>query len=424
MNVDWPRGRGTEAPDRAKRVRPLLAAPLSIGDQPGDSDDTRLRKRIGVAAGYITIAAPLTLPLEPLQVPPAIPWTLGIGLAFYSAANLFVLWRTGKFDRYVIALIASGPVFVFATNATAGGVTTSGAASVWTFLTPAYAILALGPRRATPWLGVFLVALLVNVVFDPVIRTWFDAPAYPVQLVLYAQNVGVPLAIVFLLLRYTDTRRRAAEARSDELLTNAIPRSIAVRLRRGESRIAESYPATTVVFCDIVGSSPWVTSTEPARVVALLDDLFTRLDALAATHGVEKIKTVGDAYMAVAGAPEARPDHALAAVRFGLSILREVAAWRAANDVALVVRVGAASGPAVGGVIGRQRMLFDVWGGTVTMASRMESTSVPGRLQIAPTTRDLLAGTYALEERHLEVKGLGQMTAYLVDDADELSAPP
>ena len=424
MNADAPRRQEIHTLDRSKRLRPPLAALLSIGDQPGDSDDTRLRKRMGVAAGYITIFAPLSLPLEPLQVPPVIPWTLGIGLAAYSAINLIVLWRTRKFDRYVVALIASGPLFVFATNATAGGVTTSGAASVWTFLTPAYAILALGPKRATPWLVVFLVALLINVVFDPVIRTWFEAPAYPVQLVLFAQNVGVPLAIVFLLLRYTDSRRRAAEARSDELLTNAIPRSIADRLRHGESRIAESYPATTVVFCDIVGSTPWVTSTEPDRVVALLDDLFTRLDALAATHGVEKIKTVGDAYMAVAGAPEARPDHAQAGVRFGLAILREVAAWRAANGLDLEVRVGAASGPAVGGVIGRQRMLFDVWGGTVTMASRMESTSVPGRLQIAPTTRDLLAGTYALEERHLEVKGLGQMTAYLVNDADELSAPP
>jgi class 3 adenylate cyclase len=128
--------------------------------------------------------------------------------------------------------------------------------------------------------------------------------------------------------------------------------------------------------------------------------------------------------MAVAGAPEARPDHAPAAVRFGLAILREVAAWRAANGVDLEVRVGAASGPAVGGVIGRQRMLFDVWGGTVTMASRMESTSVPGRLQIAPTTRDLLDGALALEERHLEVKGLGRITAYLVNTADELSASP
>jgi adenylate cyclase len=373
---------------------------------------------MGVAAGFITIVAPLTLPFEPLAVPAAVVWTLALSLSIYSATNLVVLRRTRKFDRYVIALIASGPIFVFATNAIAGGVTTSGAASVWAFLTPAYAILALGPRRAIPWLGVFLVALVLNVVLDPVIRTWFGAPAYPVQLILYAQNVGAPLTITFLLLMYTDTRRRAAEARSDELLTNAIPRSIADRLRRGESRIAEAYPATTIVFCDIVGSTPWVASTDPARVVALLDDLFTRLDALAAAHGVEKIKTVGDAYMAVAGAPEARPDHAVAGVRFGLGILHEVAAWRTANGVDLEVRAGAASGPAVGGVIGRQRMLFDVWGETVTTASRMESTSLPGRLQIAPATHKLVGDRFRVEARELEVKGLGRMTAYLVVDEE------
>lgn len=422
MNAAAPRRQRTGSPDGSERLRSAVAALLSIGDQPGDTDDVRLRKRVGVAAGYITILAPLSLPLEPLQAPPLIPWTLGIGLAAYSAINLIVLWRTGKFDRYVMALIGSGPVFVFATNAISGGVTTSGAASVWTFLTPAYAILALGPRRATRWLVVFVLALMINVALDPVIRTWFDPPSYPVQLVLFAQNIGAPLVIVFLLLTYIDTRRRAAEARSDELLTNAIPRSIADRLRHGESRIAEAYPATTVIFADIVGSTPWVNSTDPARVVALLDDLFTRLDALAAVHGVEKIKTVGDSYMAVAGAPEARLDHAHAGVGFGLAILREVAAWRAANGVDLEVRAGAASGAAVGGVIGRQRMLFDVWGSTVTMASRMESTSVPGRLQIAPTTRDLLAAAYRFEARHLDVKGLGQMTAYLVTDPDELSA--
>jgi guanylate cyclase len=271
---------------------------VSIGDMPGDSDDIRLRKRVGVAAGYITIVAPLALPLES---PGLIGWILALGLSAYSAANLAVLARTKGFDRYVVVLIAAGPVFVFCTNALAGGVTSSAAASVWTFLTPAYAILALGPRRATPWLVVFLVAVGVNVVFDPIIRTWFGPPPYELQLAFYAQNLGVPLTITFLLLRYTDVRRRAAEARSDELLTNAIPASIADRLRHGESRIAETYPETTVVFADVAGFTPWANATEPGRVVDLLDDLFTRLDAAAAEHGLEKIKTVGDAVKYIEG---------------------------------------------------------------------------------------------------------------------------
>jgi len=393
-------------------VRHGLLRLVAIADLPTDDDDVRLRKRAGIAAGYITIVAPLALPLE---TPAIIAVVLALGLASFSLVNLVVVARTKRFDRYVIALIATGPVFVFCTNAIAGGVLTSGAASVWTFLTPAYGILALGPRRAIPWLVVFLVALLVNVGFDPIIRTWFPAPPYTIQLAYYAQNVGLPLTITFLLLAYVDTRRRAAEARSDELLTNAIPRSIANRLRHGESRIAERYPATTVVFSDIAQFTPWAARTDAARVVDLLDDLFSRLDALAAEHGVEKIKTVGDAYMAAAGAPVAQPDHAQRGVAFARAVLGAVDAWRSANDVDLQVRVGVASGPAVGGVIGQQRMLFDLWGSTVNTAQRMEASGVAGRVQVSAATRELLGDATAVEPRSIDVKGLGEMTAYLLE---------
>jgi guanylate cyclase len=384
---------------------------MAIADLPGDSDDLRLRKRMGLAGGYITIFAPLTVPFEQPGIVPAV---LGIGLSLYSVLNLVVLARTKVFDRYVIALIASGPVFVFGTNAAAGGITTSGGAPVWTFLTPAYAILALGPRRATPWLAVFLVALVVSAALDPVIRTWFPAPGYALQLAFYVQNIGVPLTITFLLLRYTDVRRRAAEDRSDELLTNAIPQAIADRLRHGETRIAESYPETSVVFSDVVSFTPWANATDPARVVALLDDLFSRFDGLAAAHGIEKIKTVGDAYMAVAGAPVPHPGHALAAVEFAMAQLHEVEAWRVANGIDLRIRVGIASGPVVGGVIGERRLLFDLWGGTVNTASRMESSGVPGRIQVAESTRELVGDRYRFEERRVDVKGLGEMTTYLL----------
>ena len=392
-------------------VSERLGALLAIADLPADDDDARLRKRVGVAAGYITIVAPLSLPL---LSPVPLAWILAPGLLSYSAVNLAVLARTKRFDRYVLTLIGSGPVFVFMTNALAGGITTSGAGSVWAFLTPAYGILALGPRRAAPWFLAFLATLLVNVAFDPIIRTWFAPPPYTYQLVYYAQNIGVPLTITFLLLRYTDIRRGAAEARSDELLTNAIPRSIAERLRHGESRIAESYPDTTVVFVDVVGFTPWAQVTDPARVVTLLEDLFTRFDGLVADHGLEKIKTVGDAYMAVAGAPVPRPDHAAAAIGFARSALDEVAGWRRSNGLDLDVRVGIASGPVVGGVIGQRRILFDLWGATVNTAARMESSGVPGRIQLSASTRQAIGDDGAFESRLVEVKGLGLLTTYLV----------
>jgi adenylate cyclase len=390
-------------------VRRLIA----IADEPSDDDDARLRKRVGVVGGYVTIVAPLGLPLA--APTPLIGWVVALVLSVWSAVNLAVLARTKRFDRYVVALISAGPPFVLFTTVLAGGVThTPGL--VWAFLSPAYALLALGPRRATRWFVVFLVTLVVAAAIDPLIGGLIQPPPYPVQLVFYVQSIGGPLAIVFLLLRYTDIRRRAAEARSDELLTNAIPASIATRLRHGEQRIAESYPATTVIFIDIVGFTPWAQRTDPALVVSLLDDLFSRFDAVAATHGIEKIKTVGDAYMAAAGAPQPRADHAEAALAFGRAILTEVAAWRQANGLDLQVRVGVASGRVVGGVIGRHRILFDLWGDTVNTAARMESSGVPGRIHLAASTREELTSRHAFEERQVEVKGLGPMTTFLLAD--------
>lgn len=387
---------------------------IGIADQPDDDDDARLRKRVGVAAGFFTIIAPLGVPLG--ATTPLIGWVIALGLSLWSAGNLVVLARTKRFERYVVALIAVGSPFTLFASVLAGGVTHNGGGLVWAFLGPAYALLALGPRRATPWFFVFLATLLIAVVVDPLLSPLFAPPPYPVQLVFYLQNIGAPLTVIFLLLRYVDIRRRAAEARSDELLTNAIPTSIATRLKHGESRIAESYPATSVVFADIVGFTPWAQRTDPAQVVALLDDLFTRFDGIAAEHGIEKIKTVGDAYMAAAGAPQARPDHASAAVGFGRALLTEVDAWRRANDLDLRVRVGIASGPVVGGIIGQRRILFDLWGATVNTAARMESSGAPGRIHLAASTRALLDDSIATEDREVDVKGLGLMTTYLLAD--------
>jgi len=401
----------------APRIRAAAMRLVAIADQPGDDDDIRLRKRVGVIAGYVTIVAPLGLPLEAPSQP--IAWLMTAAFSAFSAANLALLARSRRFERYVVGFLILGPLFVLVANVLGGGVTTSSAGLVWAFLGPAYALLALGPHRATPWYFVFLGAVLLAVMTDPLVRGLVAPPPYAVQLGFYAQNVAVPLTIAFLLLRYTDLRRRAAEARSEELLTNAIPASIAARLKHGEERIAERYPATTVVFVDIAGFTPWAQRTDPGRVVALLDDLFSRLDAIVAELGLEKIKTVGDAYMAVAGAPHPRPDHATAGVAFGRTALAEADAWRRTNGLELEVRVGVASGPVVGGVIGRRRILFDLWGDTVNTAARMESSGVPGRIQLAASTGALLDDDRGLEERSVDVKGLGQMTTYLVGEAAE-----
>ena len=171
----------------------------------------------------------------------------------------------------------------------------------------------------------------------------------------------------------------------------------------------------SVLFADLVGFTPWAQRTHPARVVAVLDGLFSRLDALATECGVEKIKTIGDSYMAVAGAPQPRPDHAFAALTLAQRMLSAQAEICEPLKLPLQMRVGLASGSVVAGVIGQQRILFDLWGDTVNIASRMESAGVPGGIQVSASTRALLGNDYSFEEREaIEVKGLGLMTTYLV----------
>lgn len=394
------------------RVRDLATRLISIADQPEDDDDGRLRKRVGVAAGYLTIAAPMTLPIQGQGHP--LSFVLGLSLAAFSAVNLLVLARSGRFERYIVALITAGTVWVPLATAIGGGLLGSSTGLVWAFLVPAYAILALGPQRATPWFIAYLSIIALLAIVDPFVREAFGESPYVWRLVAAVQNTVIPLAIVYLLLRYTDIRRRRAEARSEELLTNAIPASIARRLKRGEQRIAEAYPETTVLFADIVGFTPWAGRTDPSDVVRLLDDLFTRFDAVAAGAGLEKIKTVGDAYMAVAGAPQPSPDHAADGLRMAERMLESAAEWRSRHGVDLQVRIGLASGAVVGGIIGDRRILFDLWGDTVNTASRMESSGLPGRIQLSAGTRERLADRHHLEAREIEVKGIGRVTSYLV----------
>ncbi len=341
-------------------------------------------------------------------------WVLAVSLSTFSVVNLWVLARTGRFDRYVVALISAGAVFAPVATFFGGGITGSSQGLVWSFLVPAYAIMALGPGRATPWFLAYLAIVALMVVLDSSIRDAIGPRPYVLLLIGQVQNAVVPLTIVFLLLRYTDVRRRAAEAQVDELLTNAIPSSIAKRLRRGERRIAEAHPSTTVVFADIVGFTPWAQRTPPDQVVELLDSMFTTFDELVEQHGLEKIKTIGDAYMAVAGAPQARPDHAIVVVEFAQALIRAVDEIRERTGLEIQVRIGVASGPVVAGVIGARRLQFDLWGDTVNLASRMESSGIAGRIQVAASTRDLLEERFALEPREVEVKGLGPLVAYLV----------
>ena len=217
-----------------------------------------------------------------------------------------------------------------------------------------------------------------------------------------------------------------AEAETDALLRNILPEPIVERLRAAPgATIADTFEDASVLFADLKGFVAFAKSLGPARTVEFLNRLMTEFDALAARHGVEKIKTIGDAYMVAAGVPEAIPDHAERLAGMGLDMLTTVERAAAEANMPLAVRIGIASGPMMAGVIGAKRLTYDVWGDTVNLAARLESSSEPGRVHVSSHTRTLLEAGYLLESRgQFEIRGLGaEQTWYLVGPRAAAGAP-
>ncbi len=211
--------------------------------------------------------------------------------------------------------------------------------------------------------------------------------------------------------------RRLLE-RSDRLLLNVLPRSIAARLKVSRDIIADRYPAATVLFSDLVDFTTTSTKLEPRELVGLLNDVFSAFDTLAEEHGVEKIKTLGDGYLAAAGLPEPRPDHIAAIVDVALRMPKALAAINGARGTRLELRIGVHTGPVVAGVIGLKRFSYDLWGDTVNVASRMESQGVPGRVHVTRAVADALANRYIIEPRGaVHVKGKGPLETFFVVEA-------
>ncbi len=210
------------------------------------------------------------------------------------------------------------------------------------------------------------------------------------------------------------------QEKTERLLLNVLPHSIAVRLKQGELTIAERYNGVTVLFADVVDFSSFASHTEPEDLVSMLNDLFSRFDQLAHRLGLEKIKTIGDSYLVVGGLPERRPDHAEAIGSMALAMLGALEEFNRARGGVIQMRIGLNSGPVVAGIIGRQKFSYDLWGSTVNLASRMQSSGVPDCIQVSPSTFELLQGKFQLTPRGAIVcKGLGEVTTYLLGAKNE-----
>jgi class 3 adenylate cyclase/CheY-like chemotaxis protein len=205
------------------------------------------------------------------------------------------------------------------------------------------------------------------------------------------------------------------QEKSERLLLNILPRPIAERLKQEEQTIVDSLPEATVLFADLVGFTTLAAEMPPDELIILLNEIFSTFDQLAEMHGVEKIKTIGDAYMVVGGLPTPQPDHAEAIANMALDTLHEINQFAIGTGIPLNVRIGIHTGPVIAGVIGTKKFSYDLWGDTVNTASRMESHGVVGKIQVSQESYNCLRLTHLFEERGvIKIKGKEDLVTYFL----------
>ena len=397
------------------RVPRRLESLADLGALPTDSDELRARKAVLVLSSSLMTSLAFvwvgTYAALGLWVSAAIP--LAYQLA--SAASIYTFARTRRYLLFRRSQLWMSLLLPFALQWSLGGFKASSAVSLWAFTSPLGALLFVGARQAVPWFLAFAALVGVSAGIDPALAS--GAPHIPnaVVVVFFGLNVLGVSTTAYVLLQYFVRARERAMAESERLLLNVLPEPVAARLKREQAIIADAHPAVTVLFADIVGFTPLSERLSPEDVVVLLDQVFARWDALAARYGVEKIKTIGDAYMVAGGIPVPRDDHAEAIAEMALAMLPAADRSAAEMGVPLTVRIGIATGPVVAGVIGRAKFIYDLWGDTVNTASRMESHAAPGTIQVSEDLYQRLRDHYDLRPRGtIDVKGKGPMTTYVL----------
>ncbi len=417
------------------RLPVALQRLAAIGVDEDDTEDARLDK--AMLTLVCALIAVMSCAWVALYLAIGLPRSAAIpfGYQLCVVACLVVLARTKRIDGVRSILLLLMLVLPFALQWSLGGFANGSAVAAWAGITPILAFL-FGVR--SPWSVVAFVALLVvSAALESTIADGAPHIASGIRSASFAMNLTGPAVAGFLALRYfTNERDRsraelvqahrlleAEQERSERLLLNILPAPIADRLRDGETTIADSRPDVTVLFADIVGFTPLGQALAPAELVQLLNEMFVAFDELVERAGLEKIKTIGDAYMVVGGLPSPRPGHLAAILDLSLEMIDVIARVRPTHGEPLQLRIGIDSGPVVAGVIGRHKFSYDVWGDTVNTASRMESHGVPGRVQV--TERVALAATDHRFEgpMSIDVKGKGPTTTFLLVDDREPARP-
>lgn len=383
---------------------------------PGDTDTRRFQKVLVVVASVVgsvaTVFNALTLFRGGLIAPG---WVYVFSALVLACGGIALLRWPGRYAAVTWVLLLDVLLLTSLAQVLSGGMTSGLAALPWAIFAPLGAALALDSRHSAVHLVLFVVVILVLAVIDPWARSIAPDVAPGALLAFNVPSLLTLGAMAGATSIYLLRQMERFRATADSLLLNVLPEPIARRLKGQAKTIADRFENVTVLFADIVGFTPLASGLDAEKIVTMLNSVFSQFDDLAREHGVLKIKTIGDEYMAAAGLPEPMVEHTSAMLDFALAVLDAVDAGEGLNGEHLRMRIGVHSGPVVAGVIGHDKFIYDLWGDTVNVASRMESSGLTDRIQVSEAVVAAVGDRYLFERRDsVVIKGKGATTTYLL----------
>lgn len=395
---------------------------------PADSEDLRLRKTLLIfASGLMNAAAIIWLAIYwwmGLKLPTSIPF----GFQLLSALVIIIYLKTRNFDFFRLAQLALFLFFPFVIQWSIGSFVSSSGIALLALLAPIGAMVVYGPRESIPWFFAFVVLTVMSGVFDFFLASGQDngMPLRTVA-VFFVLNFTIISTMVYLLLRYFVQERNRFEKRlaeqndlikeerekSEKLLVSILPPHVAERLKSNPGTIADGFADVSVLFADVVDFTRLAEELTPNQVVSFLDEVFTQFDRLTLKYGLDKIKTIGDAYMVVGGLTGDRLNYVDHTADMAMEMIELTQTDPSLRRLGIQLHIGIATGPAIAGVIGATRFIYDLWGDTVNLASRLTSEATAGQILVDKITNRRLGHRYSFEApRDIPIKGKGTTVVY------------
>ncbi|MBL8450866.1 MAG: adenylate/guanylate cyclase domain-containing protein [Dechloromonas sp.] len=404
------------------------------GFDPGDDANTRLSKSLLIfATGLVSLGAILWLFLY-WQLGPQFSATPPVAFQLLLVGNLLLYFKTRNFDFFRHTQLALFLFVPFVVQWSIGNFITASGVSLWGLLAPIGAVLILGPRESLAWFVAYLFLTALSGLFDYLLADAYhlapaSAPVVSIRtsVFFFALNFAAISTIVYLLLRYSTLEKARAQAelesahlllkdeqeRSERLLLNILPAPVAERLKHERQTIADGFADVTVMFADIVNFTRVAEGLTPQQVFSMLNRIFSSFDELAEQYGMEKIKTIGDAYMVAGGLNDGPENYTEAIAELAIAMRDLLQRDTAVNQMHVEIRIGIGTGPVVAGVVGKKKFIYDLWGDTVNLASRITSEGVPGMIQVDELTWRRLRDRFEFHDpQTLYLKGKGDTVVH------------